>query len=64
MKKFLNFAKNESGAVTVDWVVLTAGIVVLAGLVLGAVSGIGDTLNTKLLGSVNSTTLTAPANDG
>ena len=24
-----NFAKNESGAVTIDWVILTAGVVVL-----------------------------------
>ncbi len=25
-----NFAKDESGAVTIDWVILTAGVVVLA----------------------------------
>lgn len=31
---FKTFAKNESGAVTVDWVVLTAGIV---GLGIGVI---------------------------
>jgi Flp pilus assembly pilin Flp len=28
---FKNFRKNEDGAVTVDWVVLTAAVVALAG---------------------------------
>mgnify|MGYP001025518266 FL=1 len=32
-----NFAKSESGAVTVDWIVLTAAIVLLGGAVVGAV---------------------------
>lgn len=35
---FKNFAKDESGAVTVDWVVLTAAIV---GLGLAVISVIG-----------------------
>ncbi len=30
MKMFQNFWKDEDGAVTVDWVVLTAAIVLLA----------------------------------
>lgn len=58
MKKFLNFAKNESGAVTVDWVVLTAGIVVLAGLVLLALNGIDDKLKLKVETSVDKAVLT------
>ena len=29
MSKFLNFLRNESGAVTIDWVALTAGILLL-----------------------------------
>ena len=33
-----NFAKDESGAVTVDWVVLTAAIVGLGILVIQAVT--------------------------
>ena len=40
MTKFLtNFVADESGAVTVDWVVLTAAIVGLGIAVMGAVSG-------------------------
>ncbi len=39
MKLFANFAKNESGAVTVDWVVLTAAIVGIAIAVLAIISG-------------------------
>jgi len=39
MKLFANFVKNESGAVTVDWVVLTAAIVGIAIAVLTVVSG-------------------------
>ena len=35
---FKNFSKDESGAVTVDWVVLTAAVVALA---VGAFSLIG-----------------------
>jgi len=33
-KKFKNFSDSESGAVTVDWVVLTAGVVVLASVLI------------------------------
>lgn len=35
---FKNFANDESGAVTVDWVVLTAGIVVLGVIVMQTIS--------------------------
>ena len=31
IKFFKNFRKDEDGAVTVDWVVLTAAVVALAG---------------------------------
>ena len=34
-----NFAKSESGAVTVDWVVLTAAVVGLGLAVMAVVSG-------------------------
>lgn len=37
-KLFNNFAKDESGAVTVDWVVLTAAIVGLGLAVIAAVA--------------------------
>ncbi len=35
---FKNFANDEAGAVTVDWVVLTAGIVVLGVVVMQTIS--------------------------
>lgn len=38
MKKFLTqFATNEDGAITVDWVVLTAAMVALAILLIGLI---------------------------
>jgi Flp pilus assembly pilin Flp len=44
MKKFLNaFRKDENGAVTVDWVVLTAAVV---GLAVAAYSSIEDGAST------------------
>ena len=33
LRKFTDFRNSERGAVTVDWVVITAGIVLLASLV-------------------------------
>ena len=37
--KLINFLRDEDGAVTVDWVVLTAAVVGLGVAVLTAVSG-------------------------
>ena len=43
LNKIKTFAANESGAVTVDWVVLTAAIVGLGLAVITSVrSGVGD----------------------
>mgnify|MGYP001076774898 CR=1 FL=1 len=39
MKQLVNFTKDESGAVTVDWVVLTAAIVGIAIAVITLISG-------------------------
>ena len=51
---FKSFANNESGAVTVDWVVLTAAIVGLGMVVMTTVGGgiedLGDTVVTDLQG--------------
>jgi Flp pilus assembly pilin Flp len=51
---FKNFAANESGAVTVDWVVLTAAIVGLGLAVMAVVSGgiedLSDDINDGLAG--------------
>lgn len=43
-----NFKNDESGAVTVDWVVLTAAIVGLAIAVLAAVSSGVEKLSTDI----------------
>ena len=49
-----NFAKSESGAVTVDWVVLTAALVGLGLAVMAMVSGgiedLSDDINDGLAG--------------
>ncbi len=43
-----NFKSDESGAVTVDWVVLTAAIVGLGIAVLAAVTGSTETIATNI----------------
>lgn len=55
MIKFLkNFRKDDSGAVTVDWVVLTAAVAALGGIVYASVeTGASD------LGAKTSTFLSA-----
>ena len=45
MKLFKSFRKDELGAVTVDWVVLTAAVVALA---LGAISLIDTAVSTQV----------------
>lgn len=54
IETFKNFASNESGAVTVDWVVLTAAIVGLGIAVVASVSGgvrdLGSSISTALTG--------------
>jgi len=46
MSAFKNFFASESGAVTVDWVVLTAALVGLGLAVMAVVSdGVGDLSN-------------------
>ena len=48
MNKFNTFLKDESGAVTVDWVVLTAAIVGLGIAVMTSVGGGTITLSNKV----------------
>ncbi|MDF3412977.1 hypothetical protein HKX54_00775 [Sulfitobacter sp. M57] len=51
-KKISDFSHSEDGAVTVDWVVITAAVVGLAGLAIVAISGstgnVGDGIGTWL----------------
>ena len=53
------FAKDESGAVTVDWVVLTSAVVGLGVAVLTTVAGgtkqLGSTISTSLSGTTVAT---------
>jgi Flp pilus assembly pilin Flp len=53
-KLFKNFKSDESGAVTVDWVVLTAAIVGLGMVVMkivgGGIEGLGNDIVTDLEG--------------
>ncbi len=43
MTRFKRFLQDESGAVTVDWVVLTSGVVILAIVVMPPIArAVGD----------------------
>ena len=54
-----NFKNDESGAVTVDWVVLTAAIVGLGIAVLTSVSGGTTSLADSISGELGSMTIMA-----
>jgi len=58
MKLFNTFLKDESGAVTVDWVVLTAAIVGLGIAVLTSVGGGTVSLADKVSSHMSSQTVT------
>ncbi|MEX0340850.1 MAG: hypothetical protein AB3N11_17645 [Arenibacterium sp.] len=52
LKRINTFLRDESGAVTVDWVVLTAAVVALAGVAFTAIQtssgGVGSGVGTYL----------------
>lgn len=48
IKLFKNFRKDEDGAVTVDWVVLTAAVVALAAVAYNGISTGTGTLSTAI----------------
>jgi Flp pilus assembly pilin Flp len=54
LERFKKFAKDESGAVTVDWVVLTAAVVALAVVAILAITnatgGVGSGIGSFLSG--------------
>ena len=56
MSKFTKFLKDESGAVTIDWVALTAGILLLGIAVVYAIFNNGVN---PLISSINSNLSTA-----
>ena len=55
-----SFKKDEDGAVTVDWVVLTAAIVGLGIAVLTSVSGGTNALANKISSNLSSQTVGTP----
>ena len=57
MTKFSAFLKDEAGAVTVDWVVLTAAIVGLGLAVMSSVGGGVTTLGSSISTEVGTRTL-------
>ncbi|WP_457648528.1 hypothetical protein [Profundibacter sp.] len=57
MNAIKNFAANESGAVTVDWVVLTAAVVGLGLAVLSLIKGKTETLTNKIGDAMDSMTV-------
>ncbi len=64
MTIFAQFIRDEAGAVTIDWVALTAGILLLGIAVVYAifrqgVSQVVADINTELSGAVNSTPIGA-----
>ena len=56
-----NFRKDEDGAVTVDWVVLTAAIVGLAVVAFGTIKENTEALTAQIAGDIESVTDEAPA---
>ena len=52
IKFFKNFSKDEDGAVTVDWVVLTAAVVGLAIVAYGAIEDQTELLAADAAGNI------------
>ncbi|WP_431300573.1 hypothetical protein [Tabrizicola sp. BL-A-41-H6] len=61
---FMNFIKDETGAVTVDWVVLTAAVVGLGLIVLAAVRPAVSTLATDIGTEITAAGTAMKAADG
>ena len=64
MKLFTNFFADESGAVTVDWVVLTAAIVGMGIAVLTSVSGGATTMASNISGALGSASVSMGTGGG
>ncbi len=65
MSNFVKFLRDEDGAVTIDWVALTAGILLLGIMVVyaifnGGVSTLVDSINSELGVAVGVDPGTAP----
>jgi len=58
LKRILNFTRSEEGAVTVDWVVLTAAVVSLAVSTVWALQTGSDAVGTSLGNKLATTAVT------
>ena len=56
-----NFRKDEDGAVTVDWVVLTAAVVALAAAAYTSIEGGVDSLSGSTATALGGVTVATPA---
>ncbi len=69
MTKTTNFLNDDTGAVTIDWVALTAGILLLGIMVIYAIFNNGvaslvSNINSTLAGATSGVTVgTAPSQD-
>jgi len=66
MTMFTKFLRDETGAVTIDWVALTAGILLLGivlvyGIFTGGVSGLASVINSSLNEAGSTVTLPTSA---
>ena len=57
---FKSFKNDESGAVTVDWVVLTAAVVGLAAAGMAAIKSGTSAMSTKIGSALSTATVPAP----
>lgn len=57
LTRWKKVAKDEDGAVTVDWVVLTAAVVGLAGVAYTAINGPTGSVSSGLEGKLTATTV-------
>lgn len=55
-----NFRNDEEGAVTVDWVVLTAAVVGLAAAGMAAIKSGTSAMSTKIGSALSTATVPAP----
>lgn len=57
LNKIKNFARNEDGAVTVDWVVLTAAVCALAVAAIVSIQGATGSVGTAVMNFLNGVTV-------
>ncbi len=56
--KMKKYTKDESGAVTVDWVVLTAALVIIGGIVIGIIRSGLEEAATAINGTLSASATT------